>query len=163
MSNKIRIEQYDEKYRDAVIELISSIQQREFGIHITPKDQPDLKRIQEFYQTKNGNFWIAMDGEQVVGSVGLLDIGNQQTALRKMFVRQDYRGSEKGIARRLLSVLLNWAKENDVKEIFLGTTAQFLAAHRFYGKHGFSEIPKATLPLSFPVMEVDSKFYKYRV
>jgi predicted N-acetyltransferase YhbS len=46
-----------------------------------------------------------------------------------------------------------------VKDIFLGTTDKFLAAHRFYEKHGFTEVAKETLPVSFPLMAVDSRFY----
>jgi predicted N-acetyltransferase YhbS len=46
-----------------------------------------------------------------------------------------------------------------VREVFLGTTARFLAAHRFYEKNGFREIARQALPHSFPVMSVDTKFY----
>jgi len=46
-----------------------------------------------------------------------------------------------------------------VRELFLGTTAQFVAAHRFYEKHGFREIARPDLPPTFPVMSVDTKFY----
>jgi predicted N-acetyltransferase YhbS len=42
----------------------------------------------------------------------------------------------------------------------LGTTAKFLAAHRFYEKNGFREIAQTELPASFPVMTVDTKFYR---
>lgn len=76
----------------------------------------------------------------IQGTVALLDIGNDQGALRKMFVKEQYRGSVQGIARRLLRVLLDWCNLNDVREIYLGTTAKFLAAHRFYEKNGFSKI-----------------------
>ncbi|MEE4944850.1 hypothetical protein V2K24_05085 [Pseudomonas alliivorans] len=40
-----------------------------------------------------------------------------------------------------------------------GTTDKFLAAHRFYEKHGFSEVARGNLPESFPLMAVDSRFY----
>jgi N-acetylglutamate synthase-like GNAT family acetyltransferase len=57
---------------------------------------------------------------------------------------------------------LAWATLKDLKDIFLGTTSKFLAAHRFYEKNGFSEIDKQTLPATFPIMAIDSKFYHYR-
>lgn len=145
---------------DKVIDLILSIQATEFGIRITREDQPDLDRIPEYYQTGNGNFWIALAGEDVVGTISLLDIGNRQVALRKMFVRSDYRGREKGVAQKLLELALSWAKARQVCDIYLGTTALFLAAHRFYEKNGFQEIAKADLPGAFPVMAVDTKFYR---
>ena len=46
-----------------------------------------------------------------------------------------------------------------VAAVYLGTTAKFLAAHRFYEKNGFREIAREALPDSFPVMAVDTKFY----
>ena len=47
-----------------------------------------------------------------------------------------------------------------MNEVYLGTTASFLAAHRFYAKNGFREISSSALPPGFPVMLVDTKFYR---
>ncbi len=46
-------------------------------------------------------------------------------------------------------------------KIFLGTTAEFLAAHRFYEKNGFSLIDANDLPERFPRMAVDTRFYQF--
>ena len=146
-----------------VIDLIVSIQQREFNMPITADDQPDLRNIPDYYQKNRGNFWVALHNEDVVGTISLLDIGNGQSALRKMFVHQHYRGPEKGTARNLLKTLLDWAKLHILREIYLGTTPFFLAAHRFYEKNGFTEISKEDLPETFPIMEVDTRFYKYEL
>ena len=143
-----------------VVELVVGIQRGEFGIDITAEGQPDLRSIPSFYQTAAGNFWVAVAEDRVVGTISLLDIGAKQAALRKMFVHPDFRGSTRGTAQRLLETLLEWAEHQDTREIFLGTTPFFLAAHRFYEKHGFQEIGKAELPAAFPVMEVDTKFYR---
>ncbi len=156
----IDIAEFSPEYTNAVIDLIVPIQREEFGVPITADDQPDLRDIPGFYQRGQGNFWVALHDGRVVGSVALLDIGSDQVALRKMFVQHDFRGSEHGTARRLLGVLLEWARDHGIRQIFLGTTAQFLAAHRFYEKNGFVELPKSDLPASFPVMAVDSRFYR---
>jgi N-acetylglutamate synthase-like GNAT family acetyltransferase len=76
-----------------------------------------------------------------------------------MFVAEPFRGKEHGVAQRLLQELLHWATTKRVANVYLGTTAKFLAAHRFYEKNGFAEIDKAELPESFPIMAVDTKFY----
>ena len=120
-------------------------------------------RIPTYYQVGSGNFWLAISGADVVGTISLLDIGSCQGALRKMFVHPKYRGHEVGTATQLLDTLTSWSAAHSVKELFLGTTPQFLAAHRFYEKHGFREIAKASLPGAFPIMEVDTKFYHRRV
>lgn len=143
----------------AVAELIVPIQQLEFGIPVTLEDQPDLADIENFYRRGSGHFWVAEADGRIVGSIGLLDIGNGEAALRKMFVAATHRGREHGVAQGLLDELLAWCAEKRVSRVFLGTTAKFLAAHRFYERNGFAEIAKAELPASFPVMAVDTRFY----
>lgn len=160
---KVTVKQYSAELKRQVIELILSIQQGEFQIPITAEDQPDLADIPAFYQSSLGNFWVASCDGQVVGTIALLDIGDHQAALRKMFVKPAYRGSGYSTARLLLAALLDWAQRHGIGEIYLGTTEKFLAAHRFYEKHGFVQIPKDGLPKAFPVMKVDTKFYKYVV
>lgn len=160
MATLISIVPFSKEYQDQVIALILSIQREEFHISISSKDQPDLNTIPEYYQIGTGNFWIALVNDSVVGTVALLDIGNAQVALRKMFVAAPYRGSLHGIAQQLFNTAVIWAQKKGVNSIFLGTTAQFKAAHRFYEKHGFIEISRKHLPPAFPVMAVDSKFYR---
>jgi GNAT superfamily N-acetyltransferase len=77
-----------------------------------------------------------------------------------MFVARSHRGAQNGVAAALLHVLLTWCRDRGIRRIFLGTTARFLAAHRFYEKNGFREIRREALPPSFPVMVVDTKFYE---
>lgn len=146
-------------HADGVVSVILPIQQSEFGIPITLEAQPDLKNIAGFYQHGIGNFWVALEAGAVVGTVALLDIGNRQTALRKMFVASSHRGPEHNVAKALLQTLLAWCHAHAVREVFLGTTSKFLAAHRFYEKNGFRELAKEALPERFPVMAVDTKFY----
>lgn len=73
--------------RDGIAAVIVPIQQEEFGISITCEEQPDLTDIENFYQEGKGGFWVALDGDDIVGTIGLKDIGNSEGALRKMFVR----------------------------------------------------------------------------
>ena len=154
----VRVVEFETKYQDEVVRLIVQIQHDEFEIAITADDQPDLMSVPAFYQTGNGNFWMALEGEEVVGTIALLDIGNDEAALRKMFVAPAYRGAT-GVGKRLLTTLMEWAQSKGVRKIYLGTTEKFLAAHRFYEKNGFSLIGKDQLPPSFPLMQFDTRFY----
>jgi N-acetylglutamate synthase-like GNAT family acetyltransferase len=158
-----RVVVYEEKYQQGIVDLILPIQQQEFNVPITIQDQPDLQNIISFYLKGNGNFWVAVSQKQVVGTIALVDIGNNQVALRKMFVHRDNRGKEKGVAQLLFDILATWCKQKAVKEVLLGTIDSMHAAHRFYTKNGFSEVSKADLPSNFPVMRVDNKFYKWNV
>lgn len=146
------------------MDLILPIQRGEFGVDITAEDQPDLARIPEFYQHGCGNFWVALCGSgdrcEVVGSISLLDIGQGCAALRKMFVKREFRGHEAGVAASLLAAALAWAREKSLRAIYLGTVSTYHAAHRFYEKNGFERIEKDRLPPSFPIMDVDTMFYR---
>lgn len=148
-------------HQEGVVALISGIQRGEFGLAITPQDQPDLMDIPGFYvdgRLGPGGFWVGLDeAGAVAGCIALLNIGGGQGALRKMFVASGQRGT--GLAAALLETLVAWCAGAGVGQLYLGTTDRFLAAHRFYEKHGFTRLHKANLPPTFPVMVVDSVFY----
>ena len=59
MDNSPIVKEYSNEYQAQVVDLILHIQQQEYNIQITKDDQPDLFTIEEFYQTGNGNFWVA--------------------------------------------------------------------------------------------------------
>ena len=158
-STAIDVVPYSETMQSSVLDLIVSIQREEFGFDIDAGDQPDLTSIPGFYQVGAGGFWVAQADGEVVGTIGLRDIGNGQGALRKMFVRASHRGARYAVASRLLQHLVRSAASRDVRELYLGTTERFLAAHRFYEKNGFSRVPADSLPPSFPRMSLDTRFY----
>ena len=160
---EVIIEKYKDRDKEEVIDLILNIQKNEFGIPINLTSQPDLLKISEYYQTSNGNFWVVKMKDTIVGTISLLDIGNGQCALRKMFVFKEYRGKEWGVGQKLMNHLIEWAIQKRVKEIYLGTTEKFIAAQHFYKRNGFKEIRINELPKAFPVMEVDVKFYRYNL
>jgi len=157
--SQIEIITFSAPYQQQVIDLIVGIQSGEFGVDITAEDQPDLKDIPNYYQTECGNFWIALDGTQVVGTISLLDIGNKQVALRKMFVADKYRGKPLNIAQNLVNSATTWSQSHSITDIFLGTVPAYHAAHRFYEKNGFKRIQPESLPANFPIMQVDKYFY----
>jgi N-acetylglutamate synthase-like GNAT family acetyltransferase len=157
----ISIIPFEMPYTQGVVDLILPIQQIEFNVPINLEMQPDLLEIPTFYQQNHGNFWIALDGEEVVGSIALIDIDNDEVCLRKMFVKAAYRGKEHQIAQRLLDIVLKWCRARCVKGIYLGTREDLYAARRFYEKNGFFLTEKENLPKNFPIMSVDSHFYGY--
>ena len=155
----IEIVPFSSNHQAGVIDVILPIQQLEFGVSITVEDQPDLLDIRGYYQQGSGNFWVALSNGEVVGTIALRDIGNRQGALRKMFVKPAYRGKGHGVARRLLEELIAFASSVRLRDLYLGTIDAFVAAHRFYEKNGFVQIPAAALPEAFPLMGVDTRFY----
>lgn len=157
------IRRFEPRDQQSVLDVILPIQQEEFGIEITVEEQPDLFVIPTFYQSGSGDFYVAEMNGHIVGTLGLVDIGSGQCALRKMFVAAPFRGRAHGVAQALLKQLLDAAHDRGVREIFLGTTEHFIAAHRFYEKNGFRQIGPEMLPSDFPRVAVDTRFYRLSV
>jgi N-acetylglutamate synthase-like GNAT family acetyltransferase len=158
----MKIERFSPQHQKGVEDLVLPIQNHEMGVKISREEQPDLIGVEEFFFHHDGNFWVALDHNSVIGTIGLADIGNRRFALRKMFVHKDHRGKEKGVSHSLLNRAFEWCREHEARTIYLGTTDKYLAAHRFYEKNGFVEISKEELPESFPLCHVDRIFYAYR-
>lgn len=143
-----------------MINIILPIQQNEFNIAIGIKDQQDLLTIEEFYHQGGGHFWGAKINGELVGTIGLIKCSDDFGAIRKMFVKKEYRGKAYGIAQLLLETLIAYSKEIGLKSLYLGTKDVLQAALRFYEKNGFSLIEKTELPKDFPIMPVDNVFYR---
>jgi N-acetylglutamate synthase-like GNAT family acetyltransferase len=163
MNIEIKTRPYEDKDQASVIDLILTIQQKEFNVPIDLERQPDLLIIPAYYQVKKGNFWVATANDKVIGSIALIDCGEGVGCIRKMFVNKDFRGKEHNIAQNLLNLLLKTAKDNDFTALYLGTIARLEAAIRFYERNGWTLIPKADLPASFPIMPVDTHFFQFEI
>ncbi|MBT1686308.1 GNAT family N-acetyltransferase [Dawidia soli] len=142
-----------------VIDIILPIQQLEFNVPVTLEAQPDLLQLEEVYHGSGGGFWGAQYNGQLVGTIGLIAFAGPAGAIRKMFVRKEFRGRELGIAQQLLDTLVTCSRQRGLQALYLGTVSQLHAAIRFYERNGFRRIEKQDLPPAFPVMAVDTVFY----
>ena len=122
----VEVTTYEPQDHAATAAMIVEIQTKEFGVAITYAQQPDLQDPVAFFRNGAGEFWVARaPGGAVVGTIGLVEFAAGQGALRKMFVRADYRGAAHGIAQRLLDTLLAHARAQGLKAVWLGTTPFF--------------------------------------
>lgn len=146
------------EYEKEVVDLILNIQQKEFNVPITLEDQPDLLNIKNFYFESGGCFLGAFIDGKLVGTIALVKFNAEDGAIRKMFVRKEFRGKEYSIAQQLLEQLIRYSEENGLKNLYLGTVTILQAALRFYERNNFITIPKEKLPDDFPLMRPDNVF-----
>ncbi|MBC7399995.1 MAG: GNAT family N-acetyltransferase, partial [Mucilaginibacter sp.] len=99
-------------------------------------------------------------GEELVGTIALINTGHNAGTIRKMFVKPEYRGKEWGTAQELLDVLLQFCRDKQISDVHLGTVEPLKAAHRFYERNGFTQIAVDELPTYFPRMMTDTMFYQ---
>jgi GNAT superfamily N-acetyltransferase len=154
------VEPFSPSDQAEVVELVLSIQQHELGVPVTLLDQPDLADVQGFYGRGAGGFWVARSAGALVGTIGLLDAGQGEGVLRKMFVHVNARGKTHGVAAALLLALVDHARARGFHHLTLGTRPELYAAHRFYEKNAFIRLAETALFPGFPRMAVDSVFYR---
>ncbi|HEY9533293.1 MAG TPA: GNAT family N-acetyltransferase [Mucilaginibacter sp.] len=159
MEDTLTIRPIFNEYCQQIVDIILPIQQIEFNVPVTLEAQPDLLDIESFYHKDGGSFWGAFMGEELIGTISLINTGHNAGALRKMFVKKEYRGKELGAAQKLLEVLLRFCRENNISDIYLGTVEMLKAAHRFYERNGFVLTDIKDFPPYFPRMMADNMFY----
>lgn len=105
-----------------------------------------LKAIETHFRGLGGKFWLLEDpaaGNRIVSSVGLSPseaMGEGVVELNKLYVSSDYR--RRGIASRLLNLVLDEAQEAGARAVDLWSDTRFVEAHVFYGHHGFTHLPE---------------------
>lgn len=160
MQNDFKIERLDNQFCEAIIGLILPIQQIEFNVDIDLAAQPDLLDIEKNYNGSGGAFWGAILNGELIGTIALIAVPEHQSgAIRKMFVKKEFRGKDLGVAQALLKTLLAYCEDNNLNEVYLGTKDVLQAACRFYERNGFKPVAMEDLPVYFPRMAVDNVFY----
>ncbi len=151
----MKIITYQDQYKTAVRELIFEIAEKELGHH-SKSGRPDLSNIKEIYQTERGNFWLALDGGKLVGTIGLREMRHGIGHFTRFYVDKDYR--RKGIGSKLFFALIKFAEKNNYKKIFLATSSDQIAANKFYVKMGLKRIYSP--PDDLPHSSTDEVFYE---
>ena len=92
----------------------------------------DLDNISDNFE----KFFIAKQDGKLIGTIGLKKEG-ERYRIAKMYVDKSQRG--KGIGMQLMDKLLEYCKNNDIKDLFL-TTYKQMNSVGFYKKMGFEII-----------------------
>jgi N-acetylglutamate synthase-like GNAT family acetyltransferase len=151
----IEIVPYDEKYELGIHEMLVSIE-GEFEHPIRNLSKNTKKALPNEY-------WIALKGKEVIGTVGLLFIRPQNAILKSMMIRKDFRGKAQGLSYLLLQKAMDCCLKNEIETLYLGTMWQFKAAQKFYQKNGFKEIQEKELPKNFLGNPLDKIFFYKKI
>lgn len=146
--------------RKQIIALIEDIQKNEYSLPITEDiNSGILKAETDYYYDNSYNFWYAIDlSGQIIGSIGLKKLNDENAEIKKFFVHANYRG--KKIALKLISAAAKAALKHQFKNLWLGTVSSLKAAQHFYEKYGFNEVVADELPEEFIIGPLDTIFYQ---
>ena len=146
----IKIRLYNKADQSEIDKMIDSIA-TEFKLPISISNKSNSLLLDKY--------WVALDGNEIIGTVGILSIEGEFSILKNMFVKKEYRGKDTRIASLLLNKVFDWCNSQSIDTIHLGTMSQFKAAHKFYEKNGFEKISINEIPSSFITNPIDDVFY----
>lgn len=115
-----------EKDDEAIREMIASITETELPEQDRSYIGPDVREVSKFYAGQGEAFFVAVDGEQVVGTVGVKQEDDRVALMRRIFVRPQYR--KQRVGTRLIEKVVSFCSEMGYEEIIFKTTSRMKEA-----------------------------------
>jgi putative acetyltransferase len=113
-----------------------------FETYITASITEEIGRIEAYYTTRNGRFWVAYETNTLVGMVGVEKQPDGAMELRRMYVSSDFR--RKGIAHKMLEYVENQCRMDGIPMMVLSTSELQPAAIGFYEASGYELVKETT-------------------
>ena len=120
-----------------IVKLITTILAQEFPDDQSAYAADDLKRVVETYKGPQSAFFVAEEGDQIVGTCGVKAENPQVAILRRLFVDSHHRGQ--GIGAGLLREALVFCRTMGFHEIVIRTSNRMERAIRLCKSLGFQE------------------------
>ena len=99
----------------------------------------ELAALPGDYASPWGALLLARDGEAVAGCVALRRLDPASGEMKRMYVRDAWRGS--GLGRRLALAVVGEARSRGYRRLLLDTLPKLTAAIALYRSLGFREVP----------------------
>lgn len=101
-----------------------------------------LTDLERHYHSTGGCFAALTNQEdQILGSVGVMNMGNGIYELKKMFISRDYRG--RGYGKMMIKFVFCFLQDTDCAWLRLETKSELVQAIGLYKRFGFTEVPSA--------------------
>lgn len=111
------------------------------------REDPHLERPCEYFRSHAGELWVAECGGVVAGSGGIvlkmaaqpslhdIRLSRDEFEIKTVYVAHEFR--RRGIARRLVSMSIDYARAAGWPGVMLWSDTRFVEAHRMYESMGF--------------------------
>jgi ribosomal protein S18 acetylase RimI-like enzyme len=106
-------------------------------------EAPDLKVLDDpesAIVAPGGMIFVALDGEDVVGTAAMVRVSDDRFELAKMAVATSHR--RRGVGEMLARACLDWAAGRGARTVFLETNSRLDDAIRLYERLGFRHAPR---------------------
>jgi GNAT superfamily N-acetyltransferase len=99
----------------------------------------ELETIAQQYNLPSGGLYLAFYDGLPAGCAGIRKLDEETAELKRMFVKDEYRGHKIGV--KLLQLAIDLAKQLGYSKLRLDTLADMVKAQDLYRSFGFYEIP----------------------
>ncbi len=99
----------------------------------------ELESIAEQYNLPSGGLYLAFFDGLPAGCAGVRKFDDETAELKRMFVKDEYRGHKIGV--KLLQLAIGLAKQLGYSKLRLDTLEDMAKAQQLYRSFGFYEIP----------------------
>lgn len=123
--------------------LISGIMNGEFSDAKTAYPTDDLEDIPHSYGGIGEAFFVAVNGNKIIGTVGIKKEDERVALMRRLFVASPYRRQQIGL--KLIDRALQFCNEVGYQEVIFKTTSNMEGAIRACEKKGFVQRAKIKL------------------
>lgn len=106
-----------------------------FEAYIARALTEEIDRISAYYGERDGGFWVAVIGDNVLGTFGLERASDEAMELRRMYV--DPSARRQGIARQMLQFAEDECRHRRIKRLELSTAEIQQAALALYRNAGY--------------------------
>lgn len=135
MNNDIQIRAYKPGEPSLVVNFYYRLFEKQFQF-LPSTEQYFLHAMEELFVYKEGSeLWVAVRGDQIVGSICIVYKGNSEAQLRLFGIDPSVQGQ--GVGSSLVKTAMDFCKKNNYHKVILWTIDICKAARHIYGKFGF--------------------------
>jgi len=135
-----KIRRFESKDQKAVKDLIVKIMNEEFHDQKLAYPTDDLTSIPQTYGGLGEAFFVATQGDEIIGTVALKKEDDRVALLRRLFVAATFRKQQIGL--QLINRALQFCDEVGYQEVVFRTTSRMEGAIKTCQKRGFVQRAK---------------------
>jgi len=97
----------------------------------------------EYFRSRGGNFWIVAEKDEIIATVGIMMLDDETAELKSLYVHKNFR--KQGLGKRLVELVINFARRKKAKKLALWSDTRFGKAHRLYERMNFERCGRREL------------------
>ena len=132
---EIQLKEFNPNQQKQVKDFILQVW-KEFGFVYMQEYDFDLDDPEKFYIQPGGMFYVLYEGNNIIGTIGIINKNNHVAELKRFYVDINFR--KKGYGTQLYDKALKFCQKNGIKKIEIETGKAFKQGHKFYISKGFN-------------------------